>query len=83
MTKCLEEEEAGDHWEKGSSDVLDALHFIIYGDCATNSLMTKRKIGIFSGFTGKSSLVPTIWSGAEEVYVPRFQPFTKYAFYFK
>jgi hypothetical protein len=66
MTKCLEEE-AGDHCEKGSSDVFDALHFIIYGDCATNSLMAKRKVGIFSGFGGKSSLVPTIRSRAEEV----------------
>jgi hypothetical protein len=55
MTKCLEEK-AGDHWEKGSSDVFDALHFIIYGNCAANSLMAKRKVGLFSGFTGKSSL---------------------------
>jgi hypothetical protein len=66
MSKCLEEE-AGDHWKKGSSDVFDALHFIIYGDCANNSLMAKRKVGLFSGFTGKSSLVQTIRSRAEEV----------------
>jgi hypothetical protein len=66
MTKCLEEE-AGDHWEKGSSDVLDALHFIIYGDRVTNLLMAKRKVGLFSGFNEKSSLVQTIWSRAEEV----------------
>jgi hypothetical protein len=61
------EEEAGDHWEKGSTDVFDALHFIIYGDCATNSLMAKRKVGLFSGFNEKSSLVQTIRSRAEEV----------------
>jgi hypothetical protein len=48
---------SGDHWEKGSSDVFDALRFIIYGDCATNPLMAKRKVGLFSGFKEKSSLV--------------------------
>jgi hypothetical protein len=57
MTKCLEEE-ARDHWEKGSSYVFD---------CATNSLMSKIKVGLFSGFTEKSSLVQTIRSRAEEV----------------
>jgi hypothetical protein len=50
-----------------SRRVFDALHFIIYGDCATNSLMAKRKVGLFSGFTGKSSRVQTIRSRAEEV----------------
>jgi hypothetical protein len=52
--------EAGEkQWEKGSTDVFDALHFIIYGDCATNSMMAKRKVGLFSGFNEKSSLVQT------------------------
>jgi hypothetical protein len=79
MTKCLEEE-ARDHWEKGSSDVFDALHFKIYGDCATNSLMAKIKVCIFLDSPGNHHLYQP---SGPELRKLMFQPFTKYAFYFE
>jgi hypothetical protein len=74
------EEEAGDHWEKGSTDVFDALHFIIYGDCATNSFMAKRKVGLFSGFNEKSLLYKPTGLELRKLLI---QPFIKYAFCFE
>jgi hypothetical protein len=79
MTKCLEEE-AGDHWEKGSSDVFDALHFIIYGDSATNSLMAKREVGFFLDSTKNHNLYKPAGPELRKLMI---QPFTKYAFGFE
>jgi hypothetical protein len=80
MTKCLEEE-AGDHWwKKCSSDVFDALHFIIYGDRVTNLLMAKRKVGLFLDSTKNHHLYKP---SGPELRKLMIQPCTKYAFCFE